>query len=333
MRVSLQSRPHATLFLGILGGMSGAGRKVDDMRPEFGPLAAGERIAALAGRQYGVVSRVQLRDLGLSDRAISRRLADGRLLHMHHGVYAVGHSVLTVRGRWMSAVLAGGPGAVLSHASAAAFWELRRSSAVLIDVTTRRTGRARRGLRIHRPRTLRPDETTIKDGIPVTTPARTILDLAATLQAAHLESVLDRNEILELTNYPALAALARARPGHHGAHKLLETLRRYDAGANLTRSGLEVLFRQVCHDHGLPQPRVNTTVEGKEVDFLFEHARLIVEADSWRYHKTRRAFDADRARDARHLERGHRTVRFTDRQVDSDPTAVARTLRTLLAAA
>ena len=209
--------------------MSGAGRKVDDMRPEFGPLAAGERIAALAGRQYGVVSRVQLRDLGLSDRAISRRLADGRLLHMHHGVYAVGHSVLTVRGRWMSAVLAGGPGAVLSHASAAAFWELRRSSAVLIDVTTRRTGRARPGLRIHRPRTLRPDETTIKDAIPVTTPAR-----------------------------------------------------------------------------------------------------LIVEADAWRYHKTRRAFEDDRARDVLTTKAGYRTLRFTDRQLADDPHSVAAAIRATL---
>jgi very-short-patch-repair endonuclease len=310
--------------------MSGAGRKVDDMRPEFGPLAAGERIAALAGRQYGVVSRVQLRDLGLSDRAISRRLADGRLLHMHHGVYAVGHSVLTVRGRWMSAVLAGGPGAVLSHASAAAFWELRRSSAVLIDVTTRRTGRARPGLRIHRPRTLRPDETTTKDAIPVTTPARTILDLAASLQAAHLENVLDRNEILELTDYPSLAALARAHPGHNGSHKLLATLQAHDAGANLTRSGLEVLFRQLCHDHGLPQPRVNTTVAGKEVDFLFEPARLIVEADSWRYHKTRRAFEDDRARDVLTTKAGYRTLRFTDRQLTEDPTSVAAAIAALL---
>ncbi len=250
---------------------------------------------------------------------------------VHHGVYAVGHAVLTVRGRWMAAVLAGGPGAVLSHASAAALWELRGSSAALIDVTTRRTGRARPGLRIHRPRTLRPDETTTKHGIPVTTPARTILDLAATLQAAHLENVLDRNEILELTDYPSLAALAGAHPGHRGARKLLVTLATHDAGTNLTRSGLEVLFRQLCHDHGLPAPRVNTTIHGKEVDFLFEAHRLIVETDSWRYHRTRRAFEEDRARDVLTMKAGYRTLRFTDRRLTDDPASVAAAIHAVLA--
>ena len=101
----------------------------------------------------------------------------------------------------------------------------------------------------------------------------------------------------------------------------------------VTRSGLEILFRQLCHDHGLPQPRVNTTVEGKEVDFLFEARRLIVETDSWRYHKTRRAFEEDRARDALTTAAGYRTLRFTDRRLTNDPhavaAAIAATLRTL----
>ena len=161
-------------------------------------------------------------------------------------------------------------------------------------------------------------------------PQRPILDLAATLQAAHLESVLDRNEILELTDYPSLAALARAHPGHNGSHKLLATLQAHDAGANLTRSGLEVLFRQLCHDHGLPQPRVNTTVAGKEVDFLFDQARLIVETDSWRYHRTRRAFEDDRARDVLTTNAGYRTLRFTDRQLTDDPHSVAAAIRATL---
>ena len=148
---------------------------------------------------------------------------------------------------------------------------------------------------------------------------------------ADLEHVLDRNEILELTDYPSLAALARGHPGHRGAHKLLTTMKTHDAGTNLTRSGLEVLFRQLCHDHGLPQPRVNTTVQGKEVDFLFEAARLIVETDSWRYHKTRRAFENDRARDARTTAAGYRTLRFTDRRLTNDPAAVAAAIAATLA--
>jgi len=308
--------------------MSGAGRKTQAVLVKFGPLD--RTIAGLAARQHGVVATRQLRALGLTSQAISLRARSGRMHRLHHGVYAVGHTVLTARRRWMAAVLAAGPAAVLSHASAAALWDLRRSSAVLIDVTTRRTGRARPGLRIHRPRTLRPDETTTKDAIPVTTPARTILDLAATLHTAHLENVLDRNEILELTDHPSLAALAGAHPGHRGAGKLLATLDTYDAGRELTRSGLEVLFRRVCHDHGLPTPRVNTSVQGKEVDFLFEHARLIVETDSWRYHKTRRAFEHDRARDVTTTRAGYRTLRFTDRQLTDDPHSVAAAIRATL---
>ena len=99
----------------------------------------------------------------------------------------------------------------------------------------------------------------------------------------------------------------------------------------VTRSGLEILFRQLCHDHGLPQPRLNTTVEGKEVDFLFEARRLIVETDSWRYHKTRRAFEEDRARDVLTAQAGYRTLRFTDRRLAEDPTGVAAAIHTLLA--
>jgi very-short-patch-repair endonuclease len=290
------------------------------------------RIAELAARQHGVVARRQLADLGLKPTAIARRVSAGRLHRVHVGVYAVGHPVLGPDGRRMAAVLACGPGAALSHCSAAALWGLRESWAELTDVAVPRAGGQKRPrLRIHRALDLRADEVTTRRAVPVTTPARTILDLAATLHTAHLEHVLDRNEILELTDYPSLAALARAHPGHRGAGKLLATLNAYDAGRELTRSGLEVLFRKLCHDHGLPTPRVNTTVRGKEVDFLFAQSRLIVETDSWRYHKTRRAFEEDRARDVLTTKAGYRTLRFTDRRLTEDPTSVAAAIRALLA--
>ena len=256
----------------------------------------------------------------------------GRLHVVHRGVYAVGHTALGPDGRRMAAVLACGPGAALSHASAGALWGLRESWAVLTDITVPRAGGHKRApLRIHRARDLRADEVTTRRAIPVTSPARTILDLAATLRQADLEYVLDRMEILELTDYPSLAALARAHTGHRGAHKLLATMRAHDAGANPTRSGLEVLFRQLCHDHGLPTPRVNTTIRGKEVDFLFAERRLIVETDSWRYHKTRRAFENDRARDALTTAAGYRTLRVTDRRLTNDPAAVAAAIAATLA--
>src|SRR5215218_7714512 len=196
------------------------------MRLELGP-GVDAQIAALARRQHGVLSTAQLQAVGVAQRAVSYRVAAGRLHRLHHGVHAVGHPVLTAHGRWMAAVLAGGRGAVLSHAAAGALWELHSSAATVIAVTVRRSGRARRpGLRLHRPRTLPSHEVTVHVGIPVTTPARTILDLAATLQTRPLERLLDQAENARLTDVACLVALARARPGHRGASRLLATLSR-----------------------------------------------------------------------------------------------------------
>jgi very-short-patch-repair endonuclease len=301
------------------------------MVSEFGPLPVDAAIAALATAQHGVVTRRQLRALDLADSAITKRVARGRLHRVHNGVYAVGHTVLGAHGRWMAAVLAGGAGAVLSHASAAALWEIRGSAAILVDITTPRTGRKRPGLRIHRPRTLGPDEVTIHHGIPVTTPARTLLDLAAVLQRRPLERALDNAEIGRLTDYPALGAMARAHPGHRGSGMLADTLRDHHAGTTVTRSELEERFLELCRDHGLPKPRVNTHVETKEVDFHFTERRLIVETDSWRHHRTRRAFENDRARDALHAAAGYRTLRFTHRQLVDEPAHVAAVVASVLA--
>jgi very-short-patch-repair endonuclease len=291
------------------------------------------RIAALAKRQHGVVAARQLVALGLAQQTITEWVAAGRLHRVHRGVYAVGHPLLGANGRRMAAVLACGPGAALSHAAAAALWDLRRSDATTIDVSVPgRAGRMKRaGLRIHRPRTLGPNEVTTRHGIPTTTPARTILDLAA-LKHTRLERLLDQAEILELTDYPALDAIARAHPGHRGATKLRATIARYEAGATLKRSDLERLFLTLCEKHGLPTPKVNHSPAGKEVDFLFADHRLIVEADSWRFHKTRQAFERDRARDAMHLRAGYRTLRVTDRQLEHAAREVAATVAMALEA-
>jgi hypothetical protein len=147
--------------------------------------------------QFGVVERGQLRELGLTDTGIARRVAAGRLHRVRRGVYAVGHPVIGRQARWLAAVLACGPGAVLSHASAAAHGDLRRSDAVYIDVTVAGPSRRRgAGLRVHRARRLATDEVTTHAGIRVTSVARTILDLAATLRDDRaLERVLDRAEV------------------------------------------------------------------------------------------------------------------------------------------
>ena len=315
----------------MLSAMHTVGREVPGIRADCGPPAGDRAIAALAASQYGVVARDQLRRAGLTDSAIGRRVEAGRLHRLHRGVYAVGHPVLGAYGRHMAAVLAGGPGAALSHASAAALWEIRATAAARIDVTVPRGGRqARPGLRIHRPRTLLPDEVTTHHGIPVTTTSRTILDLAAALTRRQLERALDQAEITGLFDLTSLGAVARAHAGHHGAGKLERALQAHTPGTTLTRSELEERMLHLCRAHDLPTPRVNATVAGLEVDFLYTAHRLVVETDGWRYHRTRRAFERDHERDATLARAGYRTLRFTHRQLAADPRTVARTLAAAL---
>jgi predicted transcriptional regulator of viral defense system len=285
------------------------------------------RIARLATKQHGVVARRQLEAIGLARGAVAHRVSAGRLHRVHQGVYAVGHTVLTVNGRRMAAVLAAGPGAVLSHASAAALWEIRPTSATRIDVSVRSAGgRAkRRGLRIHRTPTLQADEITGHQGIRVTTPARTLLDLASSLPRRALERALDEAEIRDLYDRRALEAVALAHAGERGAAALERALD-LDGEPALTKSELEELVLAICDDHVLERPAVNMEIAGLEVDFVFADRRLVVEADSWTYHRTRRAFERDRERDAILARAGYRTLRFTHRQLTRAPALVAETI-------
>jgi very-short-patch-repair endonuclease len=290
------------------------------------------RIAELAAAQHGVVARAQLRAMGATDTAIAWRVRLGRLHRVRRAVYAVGHPALTPHGRRLAAVLALGPGARLSHRSAAALWDLRPSAAGWIDVTVAGSGARRSpGVRTHRVRRLRQDEVTTHHAIPVTTPARTILDIAAGLERRGLERVLDRAEELRLTDRRELEAIAGAHRGHHGAGALRRALADHVAGTTLTRSELEERMLALCRDHGLGRPRVNHWVAGFEVDFLFADHRLVVETDGWAHHRTRRAFERDRERDAALVRAGHRVLRFTHRQIAGDPPAVAATIAAALA--
>src|SRR3954452_15859781 len=240
-----------------------------------------ERVSAVAARQYGVVSRRQLRELGLSNRSVTQRVAAGRLHPIHRSVFAVGHTVLVRHGRWLAAVLACRPHAVLSHAAAGALWDLRPSRATIIDVTLPGTGgrQRRKDIRIHRARSL-AGQTTTKDGIPVTTPGRTILDLAANLDRRGIERLLDRAENARLCDDLPLGALARAHHGHRGASKLLATLEDHTPGTTLTKSDLEERFLALCRHAGLPKPtKLNDHVEGLEADFIFKTQRVLVETD------------------------------------------------------
>ena len=296
-----------------------------DIRAELVEHPLDRTIARLATRQHGVVARRQLEAIGLGRGAVAHRVAAGRLHRVHRGVYAVGHPVLTVDGRRMAAVLATGPGAALSHASAAALWEIRPTSATRIDVTVRSAGgRAKRpGLWIHRTPTLGLDELTEHRGIRVTTVARTLLDLAATMSPRALERALDEAEIQQLYDRTSLDALARAHAGERGARALTQALDE-DGDPTLTDSELMLTL---CREHKLEQPTPRAWVAGLRVDFLFAASRLVVETDGYRFHRTRRAFERDRERDAILARAGYRTLRFTHRQLTREPTMVADTIR------
>ena len=182
-----------------------------DIAPEVTPRRD-VAVAELARRQHGTVARAQMLALGMGAGAIKHRLACGRLHEVHRGVYAVGHSVLSMRGRWMAAVLAAGPGAVLSHRSAAALWGIRNGTA--IEVTTPHRVR-RPGIRA-RGATLPPDEITTRAGIPVTTVARTLLDLAAVLARHDVESAFHEAEYQHRTDLISLDAPSRTTPAAEG---------------------------------------------------------------------------------------------------------------------
>ena len=290
------------------------------------------RIAELAARQHGVVSIADLRAEGLGRRAIRHRIDTGRLHTIHRGVYAVGHRRLTREGRWLAAVLACGEGALLSHACAASHYGLRQASPTRVDVIVVSRGGRRPppAIRFHRPRTPVPEvERWEHDAIPITSVARTLLDLAAIVSSASLARAVERAVILELFDLRPLQATLARHPRHAGVPRLHAVLDTYRADV-LTRSELEAAFLQLCAAHAIPAPAVNALVEGYEVDFSWRAQRLVVETDTHRHHGTRAAFERDRSRDADLTRAGHRVVRFTDRQLTREPARVAATVRALL---
>jgi hypothetical protein len=298
------------------------------------PAAPDRAIAAAAATQAGVVSHQQLRALGLSAQAIYRRVSSGRLHRLHEGVFAVGHSVLSVEAKRWAAVLALGADAFLSHVSAADAFEIRRSSSGIVHVTVRgRGGRERRrGVRVHRPRALPDDEVTTLRRLPITTPARTLLDLAAAgLRGRPLETALDLAEQQKLLSFAELHHLLARYPRRPGTRLLTAQLDRY-RGPTDVRSHLERLFNELCDAAGLPRPLVNTVIEGRVRDFYWPHCRLVVEADSYRWHRSPSAMNDDRERDVELTLAGYRVLRFTYEQVTRRPQYVIQAVRAALGA-
>lgn len=288
----------------------------------------------LSAAQHGVVARRQLEVAGVTPSMIRTRMANGALIQLHRGVYAVGHAQLRREGRWLAAVLAAGPGAVLSHRDAAGLHGIRPANHVRVDVTTPRRLRQRPGIALHHSTTV-ADDVTIANRIPVTTLARTLVDLAAVVPADHLAKAMreaDRQGKLDLRAVEAVMERTRNRPGkrHAALRSALADHRR--RGTQLTRSPLEDRFLGLLDAHGLPRPETNVVIEGMEVDALWRSRRIVVELDGWAHHNDRLAFERDRERSNELAEAGYTVLRFTHDAVAHRPSAVANQLARVLAA-
>jgi very-short-patch-repair endonuclease len=282
-------------------------------------------IARLAARQRGLVTRPQLLELGVGASAIGRQVADGRLHPVLAGVYLVGHPVAPPLAFELAALLACGQGAVLSHRSAAALWRLLPPAVHPVDVTVVHRRGPAKGVRLHRSGALGPAEVRVREGLRVTSPARTLVDLAAT-DAAAFPRAFDEVIVERLLTRADLdGALTTPRRGTRALRAAL------DAGPAPTRSAAERRLLDVVAKAALPRPETNVRVGRHEVDALWAAQRLVVEVDGYAAHTTRRAFEADRLRDAELQAGGHRVLRVTWRQLTDRPHAVAARLAVALA--
>lgn len=280
----------------------------------------------------------QLVDLGLSAAAVRKRASAGTLHRIHVGVYGiVPPSLLSLKGRYLAAVLACGERAALSHRSAADLQGLRGTSRNGIDVIVPgEAWRVRPGIDAHCSRTLTAADVTTVDHIPVTTVARTALDLAAVLNRRPVERALDQAEILNVFDLRALHDQLDRNPRHPGAPLLRAILATHTAGTTVTWSDLEELCLEVTRAAGVEQPELNTWVDPGDgeppirPDFVWRAQRVAVQADGFGVHKTRWAFENDRRGDQRLFCVGWRPVRVTDRQIKNERPRIAALLIGLL---
>jgi very-short-patch-repair endonuclease len=279
----------------------------------------------LARRQHGVITRSDLLGLGFSSKAIQRRLENGRLHRVARGVYAVGWPHLTRERRWMGAVLACGEGAVLSHRSAAALWGIGQERPGWVDVSVRRDCRLHRpGIRV-RSRPLLP-VTAIGScmNIPLTQPVQTLIDLATELPLRRLERSVNEADKRDLVDPEGLRAALDERAGEPGVPTLRGLLDRDTF--RLSDTELEVLFRPIAAQAGLPIPLTKQMVNGYEVDFFWPDLGLVVETDGLRYHRTPSTQSRDALRDQTHTASGLTSLRFSHHQVKYEPDRVRAVL-------
>jgi hypothetical protein len=302
------------------------------MRPRSATPLKAAALADFAARQHGVVTRRQLLASGFTSAAISRALRQRRLIALYRGVYAVGHAQLTLSGHQLAAVFACGPGAVLSHRSAAGAWGLLPTPSGRVEVTAPgRSSRPRHPrINLHRTRSLPPDEVTALARVPITSVARTLLDLAEVITPLRLSRAAEAAVKAQRFDLSAVQAVMAAHPGRHGAPALRRILDDLADDPPLTRSELERLMRELCATHALPMPASNATVLGEEVDFYWRERGVALETDGWWDHRTRAAFERDRLKDLRLRAAGIEVVRCTHRHLTRRPGEIVGLLRAVL---
>ncbi len=280
----------------------------------------------LAARQHGVATRDQLLALGFNLAGIRHRIATGRLHPLWEGVFAVGRPDVGRRGYLLAAVLTCGETAALSHQSSAELWGMRNRTAGPIDVSVRTSTDSRRAeIRVHRRTTLTAKDVVLLDGIPVTTPACTLVDLATRLPLDAVERAVNEADRLDLIDPDSLRRAVermRRRPGAPALSKLLDR-----RTFSLTDSELERRFLPLARRAGLPKPATAARVDGFKVDFYWADLGLVVETDGLRYHRTPAQQARDQTRDQTHAAAGLTPLRFTRAQVRFEPDRVERTLR------
>ncbi|HTU28392.1 MAG TPA: DUF559 domain-containing protein [Solirubrobacteraceae bacterium] len=277
-----------------------------------------------------MVSVEEFLALGYTEHRLRTFIENGVLHRRFPGVYSVGHTRLTQKGVWLAAVLACGEGALLSHRDAGRLHGLLRSiGSGLIEVTAAVRHRLP-GIRCHRTRNLDPRDATVVDAIPVTSWARTALDLATILPGPRLRDALEMAQRQE-RDFSQLHALMSRSNGHHGLGPLRAALAEIDDTPPELRSEAEVDLLALIREAGLPEPRTDVVIAGELVDFHWPEQRLVVEVDGRTWHGLQRDMETDRQKDVRLTLAGQRPVRYTKRRIAAEPAAVIAEIRTLLA--
>jgi hypothetical protein len=283
------------------------------------------QLQRLVRAQFGVVTLQQLLVLSFSEKEVRTRVSSGHLRRLHRGVYAAGPLRLSRSGRFLAAALAVGDGAALSHRSAAAYWEFLPAPEGHVHVSVARSVKRRRGVVLH---VVRDTEATRHRGMPITTPNRTLLDLAASpLPDEPLARAVHEAEVQRRASAPSLLSYCAEATGRPGVKRLRELVA---PGPAPTRNRFEDRFLRLLADHGLPRPVCNTKLHGIEVDFHWPDARLVVEADGLRVHDTPYARRRDRRKQARLEEHGMRVLRVGWEQVTGEPARTAVRVRRAL---